>query len=427
MPRRNLIYHVWPVRNSLWRWNLEQLLRRIDLFNGRRVIGIVQDPRAEAPEEVMRYLDGHGCEFIVKSNDERGEVATFAELLDRVASVDPDEVTFYGHAKGVRYGPHVTASLRSWIEALYQTALDDWLKVFRQLESSAMTGPFKTYGRFRSHRELSDWHFSGTFFWMRHLHVFHRHFRSVPQFYYGVEAWPGPLFHADETNCLFIDGVTQSPYRPDFWRTSGTRALNQWRRAVVPVPTPPDLVDPPSSADGTGPRMQQKPDEFRWWCDELLRTGVRRVLTLGPLHGGFEYHLARVFREQNRDLEITTVEMAPSSDLQATLEAARSQFLQSIKLVVGRSTAPETRQQLDRTYDAVYIDADHSYRGVKADWDLAQQVQPRLTGFHDVVDSHWHAQCRCCVSRLWHELKEKECTREHASGDWGGVGLVERQ
>ena len=33
-PRRNLIYHVWPVRGSTWRWNLDELKRRIDLFNG---------------------------------------------------------------------------------------------------------------------------------------------------------------------------------------------------------------------------------------------------------------------------------------------------------------------------------------------------------------------------------------------------------
>src|SRR4030095_1055950 len=38
MPRRHLVYHMWPVRGSLWSWNLDQLKSRLDLFNGRRIL-----------------------------------------------------------------------------------------------------------------------------------------------------------------------------------------------------------------------------------------------------------------------------------------------------------------------------------------------------------------------------------------------------
>ena len=40
-PRRNLIYHVWPVRGSMWRWNLEQL-------------------KASAPALPVIVVSGHG-------------------------------------------------------------------------------------------------------------------------------------------------------------------------------------------------------------------------------------------------------------------------------------------------------------------------------------------------------------------------------
>ena len=46
MPRRNLIYHVWPVRGAWWQWNLDQLKGRVDMFNGRRILGIVHDDRS---------------------------------------------------------------------------------------------------------------------------------------------------------------------------------------------------------------------------------------------------------------------------------------------------------------------------------------------------------------------------------------------
>jgi hypothetical protein len=44
-PRRNLLYHIWPITDSLWRWNVEQLLKRIELFNGKRVLSVFLDER----------------------------------------------------------------------------------------------------------------------------------------------------------------------------------------------------------------------------------------------------------------------------------------------------------------------------------------------------------------------------------------------
>src|SRR5712671_7067778 len=85
-PRRNLIYHIWPVRGSTWKWNLDQLKQRIDLFNGRRVVGIAHDSRSESPETVQEYLEGHGCEFFIIANDQTGEVTTFPAMLERVVS-----------------------------------------------------------------------------------------------------------------------------------------------------------------------------------------------------------------------------------------------------------------------------------------------------------------------------------------------------
>jgi hypothetical protein len=47
-----------------------------------------------------------------------------------------------------------------------------------------------------------------------------------------------------------------------------------------------------------------------------------------------------------------------------------------------------------------------------------------MVAFHDIVDSDWHASARCCVSRLWRELRANHMTREIALGDWGGIGVV---
>src|ERR1051326_1642300 len=201
MPKRNLLYHVWPVSGTMWRWNLDQLLKRIELFNGRRVMSIVYDAKSAAPEEVQEVVAGHGFEFVIAPNDERGEAINFAEMMRMVASRDQNELTFSGHAKGVKYEPTVPQPIRRWSEVQYQVALDDWKSIREQLQRYAMTGPFKRYGRYKPHRNLADWHYSGTYFWMRHAHVFARDYQAIPQFYGGVETWPGTVFRKEETGC----------------------------------------------------------------------------------------------------------------------------------------------------------------------------------------------------------------------------------
>jgi hypothetical protein len=106
------------------------------------------------------------------------------------------------------------------------------------------------------------------------------------------------------------------------------------------------------------------------------------------------------------------------------LQDARTRFGQQIELVTGDSTAAATRTRLASQYDAVFIDGDHSYRGSRMDLDLALSLNPRLIGLHDVVDSDWHTQAGCCVSRLWAEMRQGYLTAEKIGGVWGGVGMI---
>jgi spore maturation protein CgeB len=427
MPRRNLIYHLWPVKGSIWQWNLDQLKQHIDLFNGRRIIAIVHDDKSQTPEIAMEYLDGHGCEFIVEPNDPTGECITFPRMIREIVSRDPNEITFYAHGKGVKYEPNVPKPVLRWAEVQYRTSLDDWLTVWDQLQQFAMTGPFKRVGRYRTHQNLGDWHYCGTFFWMRHASVFARDCLDIPRFYGGVEAWPGIFFKESETGCLFLNTQRQAPYLEHFWRALGDPALRRWQSSVRSIPPPADLVQPLPMDGYEWPRAEQKPDELAWWIQRLLAADVRRLLTIGALQGGVEWHIARIFREQGRDIEITSVDLHTGPELQKAFQDARERFGQSMHLIEGASASEAVRRALHDRYDAVFIDSDHGYRSVRSDWLLAQSLRARLVGFHDIVDSHWHVQNRCCVSRLWAELKAEHETEEKASGDWGGIGVVRLQ
>ena len=205
--RRNLLYHVYPVKeNGVWQANLDQLIRHMDLFSGRRVVGIAIDPlRCDPAAAVMDYLRGHVEEFIVVQNlPALREVTTFVPLLRQVMSDDPNEVTFYGHAKGVTHKPGDWTTVHRWASMQYETCLGDWPRVREILEDHAMAGSFRRYGQFDTpgnHR----WHYSGAFYWFRNRDVFCRTWRRVDQVFFGAESWPGLMFSKDQVGCIFRD------------------------------------------------------------------------------------------------------------------------------------------------------------------------------------------------------------------------------
>jgi glycosyl transferase family 1 len=425
-PKRNLLYHIWPVRGTMWKWNLDELLKRIDLFNGRRIMSIVHDERSVTPEEVQQALAGHGFEFVVARNDERGEAINYAEMLRRVASQDTNEISFYGHAKGVKYDPDIPLPIRRWTEVQYQVVLDDWLTIREQLQRYAMTGPFKRYGKFDPHHNLADWHYSGTYFWMRHSHLFARDYQNIPQFYGGVETWPGTVFRKEETGCVFIDDLGPSrshhPYYPEFWRTAEP-ALRRWQASVRTFPPPRDLVTPRPLKDDAEHLTEQKPEEFQWLLDLLLKENVDRLLVVGSHSSGLEWHIARQFFAHQRRIEITTIKRASDPRIVEDLRSAEQNFGQPITSIVAESLS-SARAQLAPQYTAVFLDGDHGYKGCRTDFDLALTLNPRLIALHDIVDSDWHAYARCCVSRVWNELKDRYRTLEKSSDEWAGIGVV---
>lgn len=229
---RNCTYHIWPVRGGAWQWNCDQLLQRASLFTGKRIVAIVTSADAEPAEVVMDYMRGFATEFIVLRNDRQlREVTTFVPMLERLEEGGVNEVTFCCHSKGVRHKVAVDdegSTLFRWAAAQYETCLDHWDLVAEQLRTKAMTGSFKRHGMFAT-RGNNKWHYSGTFYWFRNHDVFQRNWRYVDQKFFGTESWPGHMFKADETGCLFFDNVGDL-YNKAYWESEVQPALDLWRR-----------------------------------------------------------------------------------------------------------------------------------------------------------------------------------------------------
>lgn len=231
--RRNLLMHIWPVAGfGAWQWNCDEILKRRSMFNGRRVVAIAIDDITDRPETVIEYLKPLDAEFIVLRNDcMRREGISFVPLLSQVISDDPNEVTFFCHAKGMRHKltpQNRDTCIFQWTQSLYEVLLDYWPAVREGLERKALCSMYCRHGQFRTPGN-NRFFYSGSFYWFRNRDVFRRRwFHLDIHEFFGVESWPAHIFTRAETECLLGDYIDHL-YRQDYWQKTVVPMLAEWR------------------------------------------------------------------------------------------------------------------------------------------------------------------------------------------------------
>ena len=218
--KRNLIYHVMPY--GQYRWNIDQLLQRWDVFDGQKFIGIVTGQEMDDPDDVRRMFPGNNVTFAVYPNDrQRGEAVTFNPIMRTLCGwpfeKPYEQATFYAHTKGATRGED--EAIRLWTEAMYHHNLDRVGEAMELLQSHVMVGAFKRYGKFEVLGPTVDWHYHGSFFWFRNYRVWAGPIHQAQEHRHGVEAFPGEVCVSQDAACIFADGLTEtSMYNLDYAR-----------------------------------------------------------------------------------------------------------------------------------------------------------------------------------------------------------------
>lgn len=230
---RHLLYHVYPVAgNGMWQANVSQLLRRIDLFNGRRIVAVVTDARTDSADSVRAMLADQVDEVIVLSNDPGlREVQTFLPLWERVATTEPGHATFYGHAKAVTQGIGVPWR---WTLALYELCLDYWPVVEHALQEKPLAGPFLRDGHnFDPAHTAGRWMYFGSFWWFRNAPLFGQaDWRHIDRVWFGIEPYNALHFAWEQAACIFHQGTApgMDPYEARYFQQRIVPDLKRFRR-----------------------------------------------------------------------------------------------------------------------------------------------------------------------------------------------------
>lgn len=162
----------------------------------------------------------------------------------------------------------------------------------------------------------------------------------------------------------------------------------------------------------------------------------RSIVELGTAYGGTLFLFARIAMP---DATIVTVDMPagpfgggyPRTHTPLFKSFARDK--QRIRLIRGDSHSPDTlravREIVGTTVDLLFIDADHTYEGVRNDFETYSPLvrSSGLIAFHDIVDGPPEAVGG--VPRLWKELRERVPCEEIVA-DWSqggyGIGIIRK-
>jgi predicted O-methyltransferase YrrM len=208
------------------------------------------------------------------------------------------------------------------------------------------------------------------------------------------------------------------------------------------------LVELAYACDELG--VQIRPGQVRSEIRGLLRLleprGCRRILEIGTQHGGSLFLLAHV---ADPEALLVSVDL-PHGEFgggypcwRAPLYRRFGQARQRIELIRGDSHADATRARVadvlgGELLDFLFIDGDHTYDGVKRDFELYRDlVRPGgLVAFHDITpgsaegDGAQEVETSRLLSgevpRFWAEVRERFPTTELAGSELGfyGIGLV---
>lgn len=235
--KRHLIYHVYPdTRNDVWRLNIQELLKRWDLFTGRKIIAIALGPATHDVGEVLMEFGREDFDWFTRPNDPRlREVATFGELLSRVHTTAPDAV-FYAHTKGNSNTEHPQEPIAAWRDGMYAKLLDGWSEVEKALGRATAVGTHMMQWHVRDRSPFPTqmqpkyrWIFAGTFFWFRADRIFSLpNWSHVPNDRYGAEGWLAGLIPSSESASLWQPwtgaGRLHNPYDPALYGVRNAKA-----------------------------------------------------------------------------------------------------------------------------------------------------------------------------------------------------------
>lgn len=176
-------------------------------------------------------------------------------------------------------------------------------------------------------------------------------------------------------------------------------------------------------------KPQQVEAEIREFMEVLHDHKVKNMLEIGLFDGGTTYLFYNLIEP---DGILISLDLEPHNR-----KMKFDNFIPNIRdikfrIIIGDSHDDRVFNIVKDTLglallDVVFIDGDHSYEGVKRDYEMYSQLVRRdgIIAFHDIA--HHKASLNCHVDKFYDEIKIKhqhlELIYDEKQG-WGGIGIL---
>lgn len=244
--KRSLYFHIWPANGDnngeLWRWHIQQIGKYRELFNGTVTIGLaLGGDNVASHREVVRELDIDGLDYElihVENNPDTREYTTFQPFLNRIDTSDPNEITLISQSKGVTHRQDTKRgkAVAKWCDLSWRLCCEHPEIVVSQLENYAITGPFRKTGGFDWAEDNYNWHYSGSFCWIRNSALAGRDYKKLDEHWGAIELWPGRNFAYCEAGTIFLSGGPggrMDMYSMGYWDDTVLPGLEEWHEGLV--------------------------------------------------------------------------------------------------------------------------------------------------------------------------------------------------
>lgn len=171
--------------------------------------------------------------------------------------------------------------------------------------------------------------------------------------------------------------------------------------------------------------------ELYSWADEVARLQPGNAMEIGSLNGGTLFLLCRLAAPHARVISVDKYR-GRLGGVRKVIYHAFTRNGQRLHVMHGDSHSDRTRSRVvgklgSAKLDFLFIDGDHSYAGVKRDFEMySPLVRPDgVIAFHDIVAHPPEAQCH--VKEFWDEVKLRYRYREIIDAprqEWAGIGLL---